>query len=363
MRLFEGKVILSASTLHVYMTCPRMFKYLYEDERFSDRIFSKSLIVHRYSNVDILTKNKEMTQISLDTQLQNDVLVSASSLGMFKKCPKSFEYRYTKTPQSDPVDITPYQFGILVHKRFDAFVADVLSRYGSLLNSPFKEEFVKFYTSDQMKEEILAKINSNDSWTESKQAVFSHFYESIKNHYKFISSILDKGCEPHFNFWFGRPNSPLALPKINISRLLVIGEIDHFYENTRGNLTIEDTKTSQSTFYLDYDQLHLYALALEQVYENRGTPKKVDELNFNLVRKGYRHPIPFGKEQRDSLIANLSALETSIELNEFRRVKGVNCSRCAWRTLCQRQVSRRTDAQDSFLEQLKNNVKDKEVKL
>lgn len=360
MKLFEGRVIISASTLRVFSECRRRFLYMNENEIFTDTRYCRNLITHRNSNVSLLELNRQnMTQISLESQLQQGLTVSASSLGQFKKCHKAFEYRITKTPYSDPIDITPFQFGTLVHKKMDAFVHGLKDKYGSLLEAPFKEEFKKFYSSEELKQEILEKVQSNDCWTESKQKVFTHFYEAILNHFKFINSIVEKGCEPQFNYWFGTPKQPLSIPSLNIPKIGIIGEIDHFYENTRGNLTIEDTKTSSSTFYLDYDQLHLYALALEEVYRLRGTPKIVDELNFNMVRLGKRHPIPFGKDQREAILVNLSALETSIELNDFPITRSSNCAKCPWKTLCERKTKgKREESRKSFIDTLKSNVKE-----
>lgn len=358
MNIFNGVVLVSASSLHIYAECPRRFLYITTKESFSDSEFSRNLTTTKVFEQGLLTANRnKMVTVSLEQQLQKDVNISASSLGQFKKCPRSFNYKMTRTPQSDPFDITPYAFGTIVHSKLDDFYHGIQKEYGSLLKAPMVDLFKKFYVSEELKEFILNKVRSTNSWTESKQKVYTHFYEALLNDFKFIKSILDKGCEPVFNFWFGTTKNPLEVKSINIPRLRLIGEIDWYYINPRGNITIEDRKTSTSTFYLDYDQLHLYAMALEQYYENQGDQRKVDELNFCLVRSGKRFPIPFGSDQRETLIANLSSLETSVELNSFRPIRSRNCERCAWRTLCSKQAgTKQEQGVQSFLDDLKSNI-------
>lgn len=350
MNLTSGRVLVSASSLHIFTQCPRKFQFVNSNETFKDVRKEAKLICANLQVAERLTaiKNKRMLT-SLEQQLKGNIKISASSLGQFKRCPKAFNYRITRTRQSDPFDITPYAFGTIVHSKLDDFYHGLQKEFGRLLDSPLKEKFIEFYNSDELQEFILNKLKSSNSWTESKQKVYTHFYESLKNDYLFIRSIIDKGCEPVFNFWPGTIRNPLEITAVNLPSLRFMGELDWFYENPRGNITIEDRKTSTSTFYLDYDQLYLYALMIEQHFINQGTPKKVDELNFCLVRSGKRFPIPFGSEQRDSLISNLSSLETCVELNTFPAVRSKGCERCPWRTLCSKQVGSKKEQADSAL--------------
>ena len=103
--------------------------------------------------------------------------------------------------------------------------------------------------------------------------------------------------------------------------------------------------------YLDRNQLYLYALALEQVYANRGIPKKVDELNYNLVKIGKKIPVPFGRIQRETLLVDLTTLNTCVATNSFPAMKGKHCETCAWRTRCSKEVSL-TETNKSIFEQL-----------
>ena len=362
MSFLKDKVVVSFSSLKSFIICPRMFLYAHTNEEFSDKGFAGGLVSHRHSFAEQLISNRQqMATISLDSFIEGEkVRVSASSLGQFKKCKKAFQYRITGTPKTDGIDLSKFQFGSLVHNNFDEFAHSFLDRYGSFSKNveKFREEFIAFYQSEELKAKILAKINSTDQWNRSKQKAFTDFYTSIKNHYKFIKQILDRGCEPVFNFWFGTPKNPLFVEDAGLDRILFIGEIDHYYENTRGTLTIEDTKTSNSTYYLDHDQLYFYAFGLEQVYKNRGIDKKVDELNFNLVFLGKKHPIKFGSEQREGLLSTLQALETCLELGNFPTTRSSNCGNCPWRTKCEREnfKSRLTAGKESFISELQKNV-------
>lgn len=361
MNPFGGYLILSASTLHYFTICPKLFLYYISNERFTDKRSCRSLTVNKVFSIGQLQQNiQNMSVVSLEQQLNHDITVSASSLGQFKKCPKAFHYRITGTPQTD-VDISPFQFGTIVHSTMDDFYHGLQKEFGGLLKAPVRERFIDFYKSDKLREFILNKLKSA-AWTESKQKVYTHFYESIKNDYILIRSILEKGCEPVFNFWFGTRKNPLEVKSVDIPRLRMIGEIDWYYINKRGNLTIEDRKTSQNTRFLDYDQLFLYAISLEQYFANIGDPRKVDELNYCLVRTGTRFPIPFGREQRESLIANLSSLETCVELNSFPAIKGKNCQRCPYYSLCTKSDAPKSlQSRDAFLSDLKKNISNRTI--
>lgn len=351
-------VIISASTLKLFKDCPRKFQYNNLGVKFSDKPKISHLVEKDRDLCTLLFRNHSMNKtISLVNDPKFELSVSASSLSQFKKCRRAFSYRIAKTPQTDRVALTNFQFGSLVHNSMDDFVASLVKSNGSLRNVDFKKEFVRFYYSDALKQKIESKLKDSDEWLESKDKVFKNFYISLQNHFKFLNSILEQGSEPILNFWFGTPHNPLMITSLDLPNLRFIGEIDHYYENCRGNLTIEDTKTSSSDYYLDRNQLYLYAFALEQVYANKGIPKKVDELNYNLVKVGKKVPVPFGRIQREALLVDLVTLNTCVSINSFPATKGKHCETCPWRTRCSKEISL-SETNKSILEQaLKANIK------
>ena len=343
-------MIISASLLSVFVQCPRKFEYTVYKISSSDKVLINKQT--KLGMADLLNRNL----VSLQTSDMMDLYrVSASSLSTFKKCRKQFEYNKKKTPLSDRVPLTPFQFGSLVHNTMDKFIADFKEKHTTLLNQPFEEEFKEFYYSDELKAKIKDKINSSNEWMNTKDKVFKDFYISLGNHFNFMKAIIGMGCEPQLNFWFGTAKSPLYVEDLGIPQLRLTGEIDHYFINVRGNLTIEDTKTSSSDYFLDRNQLYLYAVALEQVFKNNGNPLKVDELNYNLVKIGKKVPVPFGPAQREALTADLQTLNTCVELNTFQPFRGKHCESCGWRTLCRESTGEKDKSKVEFLEMLKSN--------
>ena len=342
---------ISFSELNLYEICPFLFKLYISKEKPSDR--KRNTLTLKLTMKDILDKNRA----SFDNEPDISPIISASSFGIFKDCKQKFKWRFDGVKESDPVSLTPFMFGTLVHSKFDTFVAELKNKYGSLRNSNFKEEFKRFYYDKALNDEVKAYLSKYLLGDKEIMKEYKAFYKAITNHYKFIDSILKQGCEPEFNFWFGNKTTPINLDMPEISSLRFVGEIDHFYINKRGNITIEDTKTSSSVYYLNNDQLYLYAFCLEKYFSNRGQNLKVDELNFNMVRLGKRHSIPFGNTQKIAFISRLSSLQSCFQVNHFPRTISKNCVNCQYRTKCSSlNKSVRESELDTFSKQLQQNL-------
>lgn len=344
-------LVVSFSELNLFETCPLLFKFYISKEPASDRI--RRTHTAKLTMSDLIEKSR----VSFDSELDFNPIISASSFGIFKECKQKFKWRFDGEKESDPVVLTPFMFGTIVHKKFDSFVAGLKEKYGSLQDSPFKEEFKKFYYDESLNNEIkqyLRKYIKNESDLIKE---YKAFYKAIMNHFKFINSILVQECEPQFNFWFGNKTNPINLEMPEFQSLRFVGEIDHFYINKRGNITIEDTKTSSSVYYLNHDQLYLYAFCLEKYFKNRGQNFKVDELNFNMVRLGKRHSIPFGNTQKIAFISRLSSLQSCFQVDHFPKTVSNKCANCQYRTKCSNLSKSVKDKElDDFSRQLQQNL-------
>lgn len=352
MDLTKSNIAISYSAFKIFVECPQKFYYVVSNERRTDKHL-RTLIVSGRNDLASMLRNNDNMIVDMTSQ-SPPINLSASGFGNFKKCKQLFKWKLIdREKPTDPISITPFSFGTLVHTKFDAFIAGIHAEGLELRNCDFKERFKAFYNSKELREQVVEFINKVPDWKNEKQKQFTDFYNAIANHYRFINSIIEKGCEPIFNFWFGTTKNPLTVDMIELSAFRLVGEIDHYYINPRGNITIEDTKTSKSTYYLDHDQLFFYAIAIEQVYKNRGENRKVDELNFNLVRLGKRHTIPFGSLQKDAMFSRLGSLDTALQLNLFKPQRSKNCESCPYRTKCAREnFSSKEDAETAKLKSM-----------
>jgi DNA helicase II / ATP-dependent DNA helicase PcrA len=237
-------------------------------------------------------------------KVSDDYLFSVSQFISYKKCPRLYQYRYLMKIPEKPRYY--FDFGSSIHKIVEQLTKQL--KEGKQINQDIAYGLLSKYWDPKG---YKTKLDEQRDYAEAKDVLNIFLQEQAKSK----SEIVD------IERWF----------ETSIGNVRLRGIIDRIDKTDQG-FTVIDYKTSkkaQSLNELKKDmQLHVYAIAVNQIY---GTKPTVGDWFLRSNDKVFFTP---EDQALDDLKVELTDIAGKIRAGMFERTPGWECRYCDYGCLC-----------------------------
>jgi putative RecB family exonuclease len=234
--------------------------------------------------------------------------LSASSMGTYEKCPKSYHYRYIDKPKIEKKEWPHLEFGTCAHRVLELFHMDLCENVRTVEEWPIvmRDSFKK------------ALKESNIELLQQDMPLLRTILQDYLNNLRETGLTEVVATELPFNF--------------KIGEFTIRGVIDRIDKVGPGEYHVVDYKTSKSSKYLKDFQLILYAIAIKILYPDA---VKISGSYCMLKHKSVLKSWDFSDEDLDRVRAKILDIGTSITIDEKWETKeSFLCNWCDYKTIC-----------------------------
>jgi RecB family exonuclease len=234
--------------------------------------------------------------------------LSASSMGTYEKCPKSYSYRYIEKPPIEKKEWIHLEFGSCAHRVLELFHMDLCENvrtpeeYPIIMRNSFKLA-LKEFNVELLRPEMPYL-----------REILQDYLDLLK-----VDGLTEVvATELPFNFMIGD--------------YMVRGIIDRIDRVSPGHYHVVDYKTSKSSKYLKDFQLILYAIAIQEIYPDA---KKISGSYCMLKHKSSLKGWEFTDEDLTRVREKILHIGTSITTDEkWEKKESFLCNWCDYKTIC-----------------------------
>ncbi len=258
--------------------------------------------------------------------------LSYSSRALYKACGYAYKLRYvTRLKPKVKANTRPFLEGGAVHLTLENSLKLKKPLDKELTLSLFPAAWEQT-VRDQQRQGVIRLFPR-----ETLESIRNKAREILISGIDYIKYLkLDEG-EFHSEYAVGRWDAPLKLDK----GLLIHGKIDQLNIGPDG-LRIFDFKTSQNMTYVSPEQLVLYVLAIEKLFN-----KPVVEAAFLMLRNKQKVFVPLSDTRRQEVLDAFIDSSNRIDAGEFEAHPSEKvCKECSFRMDCQYSMA---DATSEFL--------------
>lgn len=269
--------------------------------------------------------------------------LSSTSHGMYKDCPKKYQYQYKlKFKPSIKPNTRPYLEGDCVHRILEAGFATKKP----LDKAALLAIFPKYWAISVAHQEKQGVIQLN----------FNETLEGIKKKTEGILGIAidyikarqwDEGV-----FWnefpIGQWNAPYSLGE----GLYVHGKAD-YVRDLGEHLFLTDFKTSKDDKYLKASQIILYIIVVEKLLK-----KPVKEASFTMLKNNEQISVRITEEDKKTVLDDFIQVSKDIDAGKFNPTPSEKvCGDCIFKKDCKDSLAKVSDTEKHVITlQTKPNV-------
>lgn len=240
---------------------------------------------------------------------EKTVILSYSAYADYLDCPYKYNLKKIERIKPEKENITFTVPGTIIH--------------------PLGEKFIKTGEFSTTKEDILNELIEYDSKVGvniaeaygSMDKALDFTYNSLMNLYKFLLGVRHNGNKFMSEVFFGSWENPVHL----INNLYTLGAADLVVDNKNGTSILYDFKTTWVEKNLKIEQLLLYKLVYEKVYN-----KNIKMCSFFLLPSNRQVYYTFTKENEDRLLNRMDTAAKAILKRDFPKVESNKCLRCPY---------------------------------